>query len=191
MACSRSNNHFPLSLDPVMSIKITRLAQRVSLFLVVVSLAAPFSNTIAAQEANLSEREAQVMLWDAAKSGDVDAMHTALEAGANIQAIDHRGTQSGRRSLNWAAWFNHPEAIIELIRHGVDLDAMNKTGYTPVHHAAESGSVAAAQVLIWAGANVNLANVRGEAPLGRAKRGGYSAIVTMLEEAGAKLTGVQ
>ena len=174
-----------------MSNESSTFAKRISLFLVVAVFATSLFNHSVAQDANLSERQAQEMLWDAAKSGDVDAMHTALEAGANIQAIDHRGSQSGRRSLNWAAWFNHPEAIIELIRHGVDLDAMNNTGYTPVHHAAESGSAEAARVLIWAGADVNLANVRGEAPLARAHRGGYSAIVTMLQEAGARAVGVQ
>ena len=68
---------------------------------------------------------------------------------------------------------------------------MNNTGYTPVHHAAESGSAEAARVLIWAGADVNLVNARGEAPLAPAHRGGYSAIVTMLQEAGARAVGVQ
>ena len=88
-----------------MSNESSTFARRISLFLVVAVFATSLFNHAVAQDANLSERKAQVMLWDAAKSGDVDAMHTALEAVANIQAIDHRGSQSGRRSLNWAAWF--------------------------------------------------------------------------------------
>jgi len=144
-----------------------------------------------AQEGDLSAREAQELLWDSAKSGDVESIHRALEAGADVQAIDHRGSQSGRRSLNWAAWHNHPEAIIELIRHGVVLDAVNTTGFTPIHHAAENGSLEAAQVLIWAGADVNFASLSGENPLDRAVREGNSQIAVLLRAAGAHPSGIE
>jgi len=166
-----------------------RFSSRFLLSLTLLTLC--LASSALAQESELTERQAQELLWDSAKSGDVESIHRALEAGADIQAIDHRGSQSGRRPLNWAAWHNHPEAIIELIRHGVDLDAVNTTGFTPIHHAAENGSHEAAQVLIWAGADINFASLAGENPLDRAVREGYTEIAALLRAAGAHSSSVQ
>ncbi len=131
-------------------------------------------------------QKAQNALWEAAKSGDVAALKKAIDEGADVNALDARTNPNGRRALNWAAWYNHAEAIKELLKGGADIDGVNITGFTPIHHAAEAGSPEAARVLIEAGADVNLPSHVGETPLQRARRGGHQEVVRLLEAAGAK-----
>ncbi len=131
-------------------------------------------------------QKAQHALWDAARSGDVAALKKAIDVGADVHAIDVRTNPNGRRALNWAAWYNHAEAIKELLKAGADIDGINITGFTPIHHAAEAGSPEAARVLIEAGADVNLPSNAGETPLQRARREGHQEVVRLLEAAGAK-----
>ena len=142
--------------------------------------------THATQTRAVDSQQAQYALWDAAKGGDVAALRQALSAGADVDAIDTRTNPNGRRALNWAAWHNHVEIIEELLRHGADVDGVNHTGFTPLHHAAESGAPEAARVLIEAGADVNLPSLAGETPLQRARREGHHDVVRLLEAAGAK-----
>lgn len=40
--------------------------------------------------------EAQAVLWDAAKSGDVEAARKAIAAGAHVNALDTRRSKNGR-----------------------------------------------------------------------------------------------
>ncbi|HLA62932.1 MAG TPA: hypothetical protein VK610_00775, partial [Rhodothermales bacterium] len=49
---------------------------------------------------------AQAQLWDATIAGDTTAMAHALHAGADVNALDTRRSQNGRRALNWAAIHN-------------------------------------------------------------------------------------
>ncbi len=90
-------------------------------------------------------QKAQNALWDAAKSGDVAALKKAIDEGADVNAIDARTNPNGRRALNWAAWYNHAEAIEELLKVGAEINGVNLTGFTPIHHAAEAGSPEAAR----------------------------------------------
>ena len=69
---------------------------------------------------------------------------------------------------------------------GADINGVNYTDFTPIHHAAEAGSPEAARVLIEAGADVNLPSNAGETPLERARREGHQEVVRLLEAAGAK-----
>ncbi len=131
-------------------------------------------------------QKAQNALWDAAKSGDVAALAKAIDEGADVNAIDARTNPNGRRALNWAAWYNHADAIKELLKVGAEINGVNLTGFTPIHHAAEAGSPEAARVLIEAGADVNLPSNAGETPLQRARREGHQEVVRLLEAAGAK-----
>ena len=126
------------------------------------------------------------ILHSAFALGDVAALKKAIDDGADVNAIDARTNPNGRRALNWAAWYNHAEAIKELLKGGADINGVNLTGFTPIHHAAEAGSPEAARVLIEAGADVNLPSYAGETPLQRARRVGHQEVVRLLEAAGAK-----
>lgn len=128
-----------------------------------------------------STKKVQNALWDAAISGDLEALEQAINDGGDVNALDVRRSRNGRRPLNWAAWYNHAEAITLLLDSGAEIDGMNITGFTPIHHAAEAGSPEAARVLIEAGADVNLPSYAGQTPLQRARFGGHKEVVDLLE----------
>lgn len=132
----------------------------------------------------VAQSTAEDHLWDAAIAGDTTAILIALSDGADINALDTRRSRNGRRALNWAAWYNHVESIAVLLAHGADLEAKNLTGFTPLHHAAESGSAEALQALLAAGADPNAANNIGRRPIETARERGRTRIVQLLEAAG-------
>ena len=123
---------------------------------------------------------AQEQLWDASKTGDTVAMASALADGAALDALDTRRSRNGRFALNYAAWFNHPAAIGWLLRTGAALEAENITGFTALHHAAENGSLEAAQRLLEAGADPQHPNKRGWLPADTATERGYPDIAALL-----------
>jgi ankyrin repeat protein len=112
----------------------------------------------------------QELLWDAARAGDTLALGKALAAGARIDSLDLRRNPNGRRALNWAAWDNHPDAVRFLIAKGATVNLDNLTGFTPLHHAAENGSLEAAEALLDAGADPTWPNNLGETPAQVARR---------------------
>jgi ankyrin repeat protein len=125
----------------------------------------------------------QARLWDAAISGDTAALAAALKDGAQIETLDRRSSQNGRRALNWAAINNRVDAIRFLLAHGAQIEATNLTGFTALHHAAEYGSVDAARVLLAAGADPKHTNLEGVTPLARARQEGHLDVAALLEAA--------
>ncbi|MFN2419970.1 MAG: ankyrin repeat domain-containing protein [Gemmatimonadota bacterium] len=101
----------------------------------------------------LRAQDAQARLWDAAIAGDTLEIREAIDDGAKIDSLDTRRNPNGRRALNWAAWNDRVAAIELLLALGAPIEAENNTGFTALHHAAESGSIEAARVLLAAGAD--------------------------------------
>jgi hypothetical protein len=133
-----------------------------------------------AQGQAASDREAQNALWDGAIRGDTAAMTMALAAGAAIDSLDTRQNPNGRRALNWAAWYDHAPAVRFLLAHGAQVNLGNRTGYTPLHHAAENGAVGAARVLLEFGADRAAVNGEGETPAEVGARRGQLEVVSLL-----------
>ena len=131
-------------------------------------------------------QDAQPRLWDAALAGDTVAIKQALRDGANVHAIDTRTSMNGRRALNWAALGNHPGAVRVLIAAGASVDSVNYTGFTPLHHAAELGSLEAAQALLDAGAKPTALNAAGLTPAAVARARGFTKVAELLEAAEKK-----
>lgn len=131
-------------------------------------------------------QDIQAQLWDASISGDTVAIAQALDGGAKIDSLDTRRNPNGRRALNWAAFNNRVPAVKLLIARGASLDLTNITGFTPAHHAAESGSLEALTVLIEAGADISIPNGRGLQPLDTARANGHTTVIQLLESAAKK-----
>jgi hypothetical protein len=131
-------------------------------------------------------QDAQSRLWDASIAGDTVAIASALAAGANIDSLDTRWSVNGRRALNWAAFNNRGPAVRLLIARGAILNAVNLTGFTPLHHAAEAGAADALRILMDAGADMNLPNKEGSYPIDTAKARGNVEVVQILEAAAKK-----
>lgn len=136
-----------------------------------------------AQQAGGGDGTPQEQLWDAARAGDTLALGQALAAGAKIDSLDTRRTPNGRRALNWAALDNRPEAIRFLVAHGATVNAWNRTGFTPLHHAAENGSLEAALALLKAGADPTSFNKAGVTPSEVARQRGHPEVATAIDSA--------
>ena len=87
-----------------------------------------------------------------------------------------------------AAMRGDAEDVRELLRAGADVNAAQGDGMTALHWAAENGQIELADVLVFAGANLEAATrLGGFTPLMVASRAGHADIVRMLADAGANL----
>ena len=77
------------------------------------------------------------------------------EAGANLEAVDGWGYTP----LQCAAYSEFPELLSLLVQARVNLDATLETGATALHLAARYGAVDCVEVLLAAGASLNLREV--------------------------------
>ncbi len=131
-------------------------------------------------------QDPQSRLWDAAISGDTLAIVAAIDAGAKVDSLDVRRNPNGRRALNWAAFNNHGAAVRILLARGASINAVNVTGFTPLHHAAEAGAVETLRILLAAGADTSIPNGQGMLPIDTARERGHVDAVQLLEAAEKK-----
>lgn len=103
-------------------------------------------------------------LWHAASTGDVAGVKSALAVGADIEGIDFSENKNGRRALNYAALNNHADVIEVLLAAGANIESQNRTRFTPLHHAAEAGSIDAIKALLKHGADKRAKMYRGGIP---------------------------
>jgi len=124
-------------------------------------------------------------------SGDTVALARALADGAKVDSLDVRRNPNGRRALNWAAWYDRVPAIRLLLARGAAIDAANHTGFTPLHHAAENGSKAAAAALLEAGADPTVPNGQGKLPAEVAREQAHFEIALELTAAAERKAGAK
>lgn len=120
-------------------------------------------------------------LLEAVKTGDVRAVHSLVEARADVNAREPDGTTP----LHWAAHLNHEQIVDLLVRAGADVNAANRHQATPLHLACENGSAGVVEQLLRAGADPNRPVADGETPLMTAARAGGAAAVRALIAKGA------
>jgi hypothetical protein len=131
--------------------------------------------------------EAQIteLLALAARRGRVESMRVLIEAGASPTVPDQRG----RTPLMAAVQSRKSEAIRFLIDNGADVNARDQLQGTALVRAAGSfGDLESVQVLLSAGAEVNVQDKNGMTPLMWAARWGDAPRVAALVEAGATVT---
>ena len=137
---------------------------------------------------NALENSRYDMLTIAAVADDYDMVQLAIRAGADAGLVTspYDGT-----ALIASAHLGHVAIVRELINAGAPLDHVNNLGWTALIEAIVLGDggfdhISIVGDLIAAGADVNLADGRSTSPLTLARQRGYTAIVTLLEKAGAK-----
>lgn len=119
--------------------------------------------------------------------GHLEILKLTLSHGADLKSIN----RYGGTALIPAAERGHVETVGTLIKAGIDVDHVNRLGWTALLEAiilADGGPrhQAIVDLLIKAGANVNLADNDGVTPLRHARNRGYGEIAALLEKAGAK-----
>lgn len=97
----------------------------------------------------------------------------------------------GGNALIPACHHGHPETVRELLKTDIAIDHINNLGWTALLETIilSDGGPTHQDILkqlIDAGANVNIADAEGVSPLSHAKQRGYTEMIAMLEQAGAK-----
>jgi hemoglobin len=130
------------------------------------------------------------LLHDAAQSWDIERVRLLLSFGADVNA---RNFEGGHTPLYYAA--NHVDlsrpadgkAVAEaLIRHGADVNSHSgPIRGTPLHTAARRDNVVVGSVLLAAGADTEVRDVKGETPLRRALNCRQPGMIELLLAHGA------
>ena len=98
-----------------------------------------------------SEQSTEQKAWfEAAKSGDVEALKQALDSGFDVNTTDEKKNTA----LHHATGKTHLDAMRLLIENGAGLDLPNDRLSTPLHLTAKN--MDAIRILLEAGADPNL-----------------------------------
>ena len=117
-------------------------------------------------------------------SGELDIVKMLVEAGTGVRATDNKGCTC----LMLAAYSGHTETVRYLVGlPDVDVNHLSAHTHTALQFAVDEGEVDVVQVLIDAGADINIQNDEGSSPLNTACASGALDVVKMLVEAGAGL----
>ncbi len=142
----------------------------------------------AGADPNALENDRYDIVTIASVANDLPTLKAALDIGCKATNITSRydGT-----ALIAAAHLGHAEVVRELIRAGAPQNHVNNLGWTAVIEAIVLGDggpnhQATLKHLIDAKADLNLADRNGTRPLGLARGRGNTAMVKMLEAAGAR-----
>jgi ankyrin repeat protein len=118
---------------------------------------------------------------------DPRLLELTLENGADVRSLDsYDGT-----GLIRAADRGHTTIVARLLETDIDVDHVNRLGWTALLEAIILGGGDAAHVevvrqLVEAGVDVNLADAQGVTPLAHAEQQKYDGMVEILRQAGAK-----
>ena len=142
----------------------------------------------AGADPNLLEGDRYDIVTIAAVANDLPTLDAALALGCKPTNITSRydGT-----ALIAAAHLGHVEVVQRLIRAGAPLDHVNNLGWTALIESIVLGDggprhTATLKALVEAGADVNLPDRNGAAPLALATSGGYAKMVDLLKSRGGR-----
>lgn len=142
----------------------------------------------AGADINLQDNRLDNPFLYAGAEGLLAIVKLTIDAGADTKLTN----RFGGTALIPAAERGHVEVVTELLtRSDVAVDHVNNLGWTALLEAIILGdggprSTAVVELLINAGADVNLADSQGVTPLAHARQRGYTQIIELLQNAGAQ-----
>ena len=142
----------------------------------------------AGADINLLENDRYDGVTIASVADDEETLRVLLSLGASAKQVTSRydGT-----ALIAAAHLGHDGVVRQLIAAGAPLDHVNNLHWTAVIESIVLGDggvrhQATLKALVDSGANLQLADRSGQTPLALAKARGFTAMVALLEKAGAR-----
>ena len=120
--------------------------------------------------------EEDTRLWREVKKGNTAKALSALEDGANVDALD----KLLRTPLMEAAKRGDTAIISTLLEHGAEINAQDSKGTSPLVYALAPGNTKAVALLLEQGANAALPDKSGDAPLKLLKQKQLILLVTTL-----------
>jgi len=117
----------------------------------------------------------------AAAHNDLPRLDSLLKAGASANATGNDEPPHQR-----AATRGHTEIVARLLDAGADVNAVDRSGITPLMRAAQNGRVEMVELLLARGAKVNHTNVAGYTAIMWTRRNGYHDVEKLLLTAGAE-----
>ncbi len=142
----------------------------------------------AGADINALENDRYDAVTIASVADDVGTLRMLLQLGASAKQITSRydGT-----ALIAAAHLGHDAVVKMLIEAGAPLDHVNNLGWTALIESIVLGNggphhVETLRALVRAGANLNIADKNGQSPLALARSKRFTAMVQILEKAGAR-----
>jgi hypothetical protein len=113
----------------------------------------------------LSEIRSSASLVDPVMYGDLAAVKSLLDSGADPNSTEDIADIKGVTPLHIAAEMGHLEIARLLIQRGAKLDALTSTDTQPIHQAAMNGYDEVVALLLELGADVNCQDDNGATPL--------------------------
>ena len=145
------------------------------------------SETPAAREEAGSETTlaaVQERAREAVHAGDVPTLKEILD---RYPAIINKPVASSSATLLHAAAHNAQlEAVKELLSRNADVNALNASGYTPLHDCVSRGTEEIAILLMEKGSDLTVRNKAGLTPLGMAKLRNRPEMEELLRKHGGK-----
>ena len=127
-------------------------------------------------------------LIEATLIGDAGTLRKLLEKGADVQTRRKRKDSDRNETLlHLAAMGCHRPVIQLLLEKGADIDAIDKSGYTALHHGVTHQHQAIVRHLLDEGADTEIRTGVGEASLHISTKSGDKAIAQLLLERGANV----
>jgi ankyrin repeat protein len=102
-----------------------------------------------------------IPLIEVAKRGNEDQIAELLAQGADVNVLD----AVGNNALHWAANGGHLTACQLLVKHKINIQAINKNGDTALHKAAWRNHAEVCQFLLDSGINRDVRNKDGKTAL--------------------------
>ena len=102
----------------------------------------------------------ELPLAKAAVKGRMAVVHSLLAGGANVEVQD----TDGHNPYDIAAEHGNPDVLKAMLGYNVDVNAAGERGCATLHRAARVGQVGTIDVLIGAGADIELKDSDGRTP---------------------------